>query len=230
MRESHIAMGVGFCLLSSAPGLLNSSAFAQVASSRLAQQLRTVVPDEQDLQGFTRTVPAGEVYLPEAFSQSEHKWYQPISPEVPAEDDIRQNVGAFEWMPGRLSTPERADKVSRIERNLYSSDGVYHLQVRTLVCASPAVAAEELKNFRRGCSRALVPGSLTSNTMVGEESWVPELPHNGFIAFRAGKVMVFVLGNETSVSARKGISAVFPAEALEAAAYQVLLRASQDPE
>ena len=37
------------------------------------------------------------------------------------------------------------------------------------------------------------------------------------------------MGDETSVAARKGIPAVFPAQALEAAAYQCLLRASQQP-
>ena len=223
-------MNKGYYILASILALLTNMMLGSISASAQntsEQHLSALMPGEQDLQGFTRVRPAGEIHTPEAYSQSEHKWSHPLSPAAPTEDDVRLNVGASEWMPGRQSAPGRTDQISRIERNLYSLDGAFHLLVRVTTCASPAAASQELGNFRRGCSRFLVPGSLTGEAQMGDESWVPEQPRSDFIAFRYGRIMALVSGDRSSVASRQGMDSAFPVAALEAVAYQILLRESQ---
>ncbi len=208
-------------------GLTSATGFAQTQFVT-PEQMQALAPSEQDLQGFVRVRPAGEKILDERFSQETHTWITPVSEAAVVEDQIqiaaqRADNAPF-WEEGKTC--------SRIIRSLYSENGLYALTINITVYDTPSSAKEDLEHLIKDCSNRLEPGSLTSPRQVGDESWTDPRgePHGDnfeTLWFRQGRTLVFIQGTSTRRAAR---SLVFPAAAVEAVAYQTVLRASQQPE
>lgn len=191
-------------------GLLWSSAYAQTSNSDLTvvrDSLKKLVPNALDVQGFTSIRPDDNVNI---------------------EDDIALDTSASSFMPGHQSDQTRKDRISRIRRCLYSSDGLYYLMISVTYCDSLASAQRELANLRTGTSRTLVRGSLTSGSDLGDESWVPKQPKNDFIYFRYGRIVASIEGGKSNSAGDKGYQVAFPLDALEAIANEILLKEVHD--
>lgn len=214
-----------FCLALGLASALN----AAKAQSTTLEQIQALVPNEQDLQGFARVRPAGEEILDERFSQETHTWVQPVSKAAVVEDHIQ--IAAQK--PDNAPFWEEGKTCSRIIRKLYSENGLYALTINITVYDTPASAKEDLGHLVKDLSIRMEAGSLTGPQQIGDESWSDPRnePHgnNNFqtLWFRQGKTLVFIQGSSTRRAAR---SLIFPAAAVDAVAYQVLLHASQQPE
>ena len=174
------------------------------------EQLRSLMPDEADLPGFLRL----------QLSQ-----FKPSQDPTGADSDfVRLNHDVTEWMPGRPSTPAGAGTVSVISRNFVSRNGYFTLRIEITLCDTPEAAREEVTNFRRGAQSGYWPGTLSGGPRIGEESWYAS--RNALLC-RQGRIMVFVNGDTTPHADKQENVSGFPIPALEALAYEVLLRASQ---
>lgn len=198
------------------------------AQSVTAERLQALAPNEQDLQGFVRVRPAGEAILPEQFSQTSHSWVQPISPATVVEDHIQveaqKAADAPFWQEGKTC--------SRVARTLYSENGLYKLDIVITVYDTSATAQEDLDTFVKTCSVPLERGSLTGSRVIGDESWTglrdpAQRDRFNTLTFRQGRTVVFLQGTSTRLAGR---SIYFPAAAMEAVAYQIQLRAAQQPD
>jgi len=207
-------------------GLTSATGFAQ-AQSVTPEQMQALAPNEQDLQGFTCVRPAGEEILDERFSQETHTWVQPVSEAAVVEDHIQITAqkpdNAPFWKEGKTC--------NRIIRSLYSENGLYALKITVTVYDTPSSAEEDLGNLVKDLSIRMETGSLTGPRQIGDESWSgprnePHGDNSQTLWFRQGKTLVFIQGTSTRRAAR---SLVFPATAVDAVAYQTLLRASQQP-
>lgn len=185
-----------------------------------AQQLQSLEPDEQNLQGFVRTHPADET-----------------SPAGPIPDRIQLNVAPERHivsvdMSGNLvnmPTPDR--NVSTISRGFFSTDGLFNLQVSVTVCASEPFAQDELYHSYEGTQIPWQKLSADDGTQIGDEAWMPVASQFTNLALRYGRLVVFVSGDISFPAKKSGTLALnFPAEAVKAVAYQVLLQASQQPD
>lgn len=197
-------------------------------------QLRSLMPDEQDLQGFVRVRPAGELadgWTPPVWSPQTHSFEEPISPAVAIDDDIETatpspvGIGAKEPLSGPTG-------YSQIERVLYSQNGTYRLDIRLILNAPPSGSGLALSDLplRQVFASQAVPkkGTFSSSEPIGQESWVfPTTGSSCAMIFRAGQIMAFVSGDISASAARRGTPATFPKAAIEAVAYQILLRAAQ---
>ena len=177
------------------------------------QQLQQLAPNESDLVGFARL---------------QLSKFQPSQDATGADSDyIDLNHDVTQWSPGRPSTPERTGTVSRIRRGFVSSDGNYMLSFFITLCDTPEAAREEVADFRREVQVAYHPGTLSGGPRIGDESWYESL---NALLFRQGRMMVLVNGDKIKASGRQSDAALFPPPALEAAAYECLLKAAQQPE
>ena len=176
------------------------------------RQLQQLAPSENDLAGFARL---------------QLSKFQPSQDVTGADSDyIDLNHDVTQWSPGRPSTPERTGAVSRIRRGFVSSDGNYMLSIFITLCDTPEAAREEVTDFRREVQSAYYPGTLTGRPRIGDESWYSS---NNSLLFRQGRMMVLVNGDSIKVEGRAA-PAPFPPPALEAVAYESLLKAAQQPE
>jgi len=209
----------------------NKSVYAQ---NMMPLQLRSLVPDEQDLQGFVRVRPAGELadgWTPPVWSPQTHSFEEPISPAVAIDDDIEMATPAPIGMGAKeaLSAPSG---YSQIERVLYSQNGTYRLDIRLILNVPPTGPGLALSDLplRQVFPSQAVPkkGTFNSSEAIGQESWVfPTTGSSRAMIFRAGQIMVFISGDISASAARHGTQATFPEAAIEAVAYQILLRAAQ---
>lgn len=193
-----------------------------------AERLQALAPDEQDLQGFVRVRPAGEEIPDREFSEESQTWVQPVSVATVIKDKIQINAqkptsGPL-WQPGKTC--------SRVVRTLYSENGLYRLDMTITVYDTPLDAQEDLVCYKRGLSVPLEKGSLTSPRIIGDESWTdlrsqPQRDRFNTLTFRQGRTVVFLQGTRSRIAAP---SINFPPAAVEAVAYQIQLRAAQQPE
>ena len=194
------------CALFAASALLSQSVQAQNITP---QQLKALAPDENDLGGFVRL---------------QLSRFQPSQDAAGSDSDyVELNHDVTQWAPGRLPTPERSGKVNRLRRNFASADGHYALTIEVRLCDTPEAAAEELANFRKGAQVLYQPGTPTGGPRIGDESWFASKA----LLCRSGWTMIFVNGDENGTVSQQSDEQPFPPAAVEAVAYQVLLRASQ---
>ena len=193
------------------------------------QQMQSLLPDESNLQGFTRIRPAGElVVLPDP-SQANQQ-VQLTSPASYIEDKTVINSDATQWLYGWTPLPNDPGAFSQIMRSLYSKDGMYQITINLNVCASSQTASDEVAQFLRGCSTSFQKGSFSDQaTTIGDESWINPSGYSTLI-FRAGKSVILIDGTRSQFASREGGVPPFPGAAVEAVAYQVLLRAAQQPD
>lgn len=197
-----------------------STGFASKASAAqnqrvTKQQLQMLVPGQQDLQGFMQVRPAGELpegWAPAIWSPQTQTLTEPVSPAIPLEDEVT------------------LEDVATLTRTFYSQNGLYRMEMQVELCPTPAAAAEEITAYRHSCQSVFVPGAFDGKPAVGDESWVLPSMMGGtdnVLIIRIGRMMVLVAGGLSSSAARHQLRTEFPKAAVEAAAYQVLLRASQ---
>ena len=108
---------------------------------------------------------------------------------------------------------------------MYSDSGHYELDMTITLYDTPEVAKKDLDDSIRTSSGRFQPGSFTSPEAIGDESWF--LPQNGkfkTLTFRLGRMVVLVEGSRSRLATT---DLEFPPAAVEAVAYQILLRASQ---
>lgn len=204
------------------------------AQNTIPAQLRSLVPDEQDLQGFVRIRPVGELadgWTPPVWSPVTHSFEEPLSPAAALNDDIETATPLSISMSDKeaFATPSG---YSQIERVLYSQNGTYRLDIRLILNAPPSGADLALSDLplRQVFPSQAVPkkGTFDSDEAIGQESWVfPATGSSCAMMFRAGKVMAFISGDISASAARRGARKTFPKAAIEAVAYQILLRSAQ---
>lgn len=201
-----------FCILSTGFALKASAAQNQGVTK---QQLQTLVPGQQDLQGFMQVRPVGELpegWSPGVWSPQTQTVIVPVSPAIPLDDEVA--LGDF----------------STLSRTFYSRNGLYRMTMLVELCPTPAAAAEALATYRQSCQSSFSPGAFDARPAVGDESWVLPSMMGGtdnVLITRIGRMIVWVAGGLSSSAARHQVRTEFPRAAVEAAAYQVLLRASQ---
>ena len=187
-------------------------AFAQntAVSPAITQvQLAALSPDEQDLSNFVRIQPACDTWdkqsrvLTDGFGLDEE--FLPLLPSGP-------NI----------------EHVSTLYRLLYTSDAVYSIRIVVRLADTPASA----KHVLFDSSMRQTPfkhGTFDSPISIGDESWC-SFDGGSKLLFRAGRVVVDLSGELSNDARNSGNYPQFPHAALEAVAYQIMLRAAQQPE
>ena len=174
------------------------------------QQLQTLAPDTSDLQGFTHIRPAGT--NPPRRGR--------VSPEAVVQDQV--------W-PG-VDGSQATD--TGILRAMWARDGASMLEIRLKVCDTPEAARKEIGSYLQQSSGVFQKGTFSGLETIGDECWaLPANIYGSTLIFRAGKMFVAVSGSQSPGSDRNGgPHFVFPPGAVEAVAYQCLLKASQRSE
>lgn len=191
-------------------------AYAQVAVNRpvvTASQLAALTPDEQDLPGFVSIRP-DDGSPPRAFSE-------------PPGDSVLLNYDLTQMPVGLLNT----GSMSRLVRRLFSTNGAYVLEMDVRTYDTPETAEQALQEHFKFLQVSPKRGTSGSMSDIGDESYVmPSSSANNHLLFRAGKVRAEISGclSPNAQTHREVLD--FPPAALEAIAYQILLRASQQPE
>ena len=179
------------------------------------QQLQMLIPDQQDLQGFTRIRPAGAVPMSQASSQAEA-----------IEDEVILDGQEAEYHPGWVALPGQAGAMSQIVRSFYSESGEFEIVMTMNVCDSPESAHLEVQHFLQACSTRFQKGTFSGAAAIGDESWFNPSGYSTLIG-RAGRAVFLIVGSRSWLASRRGNTPRFPEAAVEAVAYQILLRASQ---
>ncbi len=226
MKEAfQIISRLCLCLCALYASLLSFGTSAR-AQSITQQQLASLAPDEQDLQGFVRVLPVGELPTKTIFQNGQ--WIQQQSPSAPVEDDMHLNMDVAKRVYGWAELSGETGQASHLIRNLYSSNGVYHVEIHLSLCDSSATAKNELTSIRGGSSGDFEPGSFTSAATIGDESWFLRGHNFKYLIFCSGNLVVDISGSPSDSALRSGVTATFPPAAVEAVAYQILLRASRE--
>ena len=207
----------------------NQTSTPVYAQNMMPTQLRSLVPDEQDLRGFTSIRPAGELPSTSSYSRSQHKWAEPISPTSPLQDEIVVNADASQGQSGWAQLLNHSGKFDQITRSLYDSNSLYQLTMTINVCDSLDMAKDEVYEYLRGCSTRFQPGAFSSSSAIGDESWFNPSGYSTLI-FRAGKSVVVIAGTKSHTASREGDIPPFPERTVEAVADQILFRSAQQPE
>ena len=203
-------LGVGW-LLAGLP-LPGQAAPAQGATQ---QQLQTLIPDQQDLQGFTRVRPLGEFTNPDGSSRA-----------GVIEDQVVLDGREDEYHPGWATLLDQDGRMSQIKRSLYSESGEFHLAMTINICDAPEAAHLEVQEFLHACSTRFQQGTFSGASAIGDESWFNPSGYSTLIG-RSGRVVFLIDGSRSFLASRRSNSPRFPEAAVEAVAYQILLRASQ---
>jgi len=211
-RHTNLWLGV-CCGLASL--LFSQATHAQSVGQ---EQLRALAPNTNDLQGTTSIRPAGD--LPPVAERT--------SPATVIEDSTVVDADAAQWHLGWAPLPDHPGRFSQISRYLYTTDGDYQLAMTISVCDSPGTAKDEVAAFLHDCSASFQPGTFSSAAAVGDESWFNPY-RDGTLLLRAGNLVVSVTGLTSHIALKVGNVPPFPTSAIEAVAYQILLRASQQP-
>ena len=189
------------------------------------QQLETVLPNPQMLQGFVSMQPAGEVYQLPQWSAAEHKMVPSISEPEVLPDGFSPSI--------ELKKTFGVDgTASRITCRLYSADGNYALGIQLVDCDSASTAQGYIESFRHQSQAFTVPGSTQSKSQIGDESWVDASTNGdtklaGWLMVRVGRLVMMVGGDTSNYGRQHAFYKRFPASALDAVAYQILLLTSQ---
>ncbi len=116
--------------------------------------------------------------------------------------------------------------MSQIVRSLYSEDGEFHLVLTMNICDAPETAHLEVQEFLQACSTRFQQGTFSGASALGDESWFNPSGYSTLIG-RKGRVAFLIEGRRSFLASRRGNFPRFPKAAVEAVAYQILLRASQ---
>ena len=179
------------------------------------QQLQTLIPDQQDLQGFIRVWPAGEFINPDGSSRAGG-----------IKDQVILDGREDEHHPGWVTLPDQDGRMSQIKRSLYSESGEFELVMTINICDTPESAQLEVQHFLQVCSARLLQGAFSGASAIGDESWFNPGGYSTLIG-RSGRMVFLIEASRSSLASRRGNSPRFPEAAVEAVAYQILLRASQ---
>ena len=131
-----------------------------------------------------------------------------------------------EYHPGWVTLPDQGGRMSQIKRSLYSENGELHLVMTMNICDAPETAHLEVQHFLQVCSTRFQQGTFSSASAIGDESWFNPSGYSTLIG-RTGRVVFLIEASRSFLAGRRGNSPRFPEAAVEAVAYQVLLRASQ---
>ena len=197
------------CLLSML-GPRGPKVYAQAETN--TTQLQSLIPDAQDLPGFTRIRPTGWGH--------ETATGQPSAASV-VEDEVTTDADASQWAPGWLPVQGDLGRYSRVTRCLYSTDNVHYLLVTVSVCDTPQMAMDELHALKQASSAYFKSGTFSNLSAIGDESWVDG---NGNLLYRVGPLLVELTGNGWVL--KTDPQQVTPG-AIEAVADEILLRASR---
>lgn len=195
--------------------LLNTTCCLAQPQEVTLEQAQTLLPNGLELQGFVQARAIGIS----------------TTPEIGAEDDF---IGTMPIVPRSYipyNAPLRhAGTVTRISRGFFSSDGAQTIGITLKLCDSPQTAHEDIQNDIWGAQMAWKEGSLTVLQPTGDESWTPVGSSKEMLC-RFGRMVVLVRGS-VSPSAKNGAVPIgdFPSGGIEAIAYQILLRAAQQPQ
>ena len=185
------------------------------AQGTTQQQLQTLIPDQQDLQGFIRVWPAGEFINPDGSSRA-----------GVIQDQVIVDGREDEYHPGWVTLPDQDGTMSQIKRSLYSESGEFHLVMTINICDAPETAHSEVQDFLHACSAPLQQGTFSGASAIGDESWFKPGGYSTLIG-RTGRMVFLIEASRSFLASRQGNSPRFPEAAVEAVAYQLLLRASQ---
>ena len=209
-------------------GLFMSLAGGQSARAQGAtqQQLQTLAPNEQDLQGFIRVLPGSDT--PSLLNNGNATAAPQVSAK-PIKDTIflRNDPTSTPYWAFVFS---ETVSVGAIKRLFQSADGTFVLDVAVILCDSPEAAHEQLSHLH-WTAGMWKPGRWTGPEMIGDESLA--LVENGRIqtlAFRYGSLLALIEGSRSNRSFmfnRALTIQTMPPAAVEAIAYQIVLRASQ---
>ncbi len=173
------------------------------------EQLRLLVPDEQDLPGFIRVRPAGDT------------WHHLHSD--PEQDGVSVNVDLSKQPDNGLNQGE----ISRLSRGLYSQDGMRWIVIEVKVCDSEDTARNEIALFRHTVQAVYEKGSFNDRAVIGDEIWHISNSCGNALIFRSGRMTAFIESGLSNDAAKAGAQDMVPADAIQAIAYQILLRGSQ---
>ena len=200
------------------------------AQNEAGSLLATILPESQDLQGFDRAIPMGEFASPGTWQPQDGRWVKTVVATSPAQDLWWLNQSADQLSPFWRPIAVPNGRYSLIERCFWSTDGLYRLEMRVALCNSVTTASAELTEIRQQSQIALRAGTFHSPLPLGDESWFYPISEEPVIRGRYGRLLFTISGGASWASKKADIKAHFPAEAVEAVAYQILLRASQQPE
>ena len=190
------------------------------------EQLQMLAPNEQDLQGFVRVLPGHDtpsLLRNDDTGATPQALAQPIKEIISLRNDP---AGSTPW----FSSFSEAASVGAIKRLFQSADGTFDLDIEMVLCDSPEAAHEQLSHLH-WTAGMWKPGRWTGPEMIGDESLA--LVENGRIrtlAFRYGSLLAVIEGDRSNRSFmfnRALTIQTMPPAAVEAIAYQIVLRASQ---
>ena len=209
ITPNGFAFHIGSICLLSMFSLPSPRVYAQTEAN--TSQLQSLIPDAQDLPGFTRVRPAG--------------WgHKSIMGEpslaVVVEDKVTMDADASQWAPGWQPIQGSAGRYNQITRCLYSTDDVHYLLVTVNACDTPQTAAAELQAQRQASSAHFEPGIFSGSNAIGDESWFDA---GGGLFYRVSNLFVELAGN--GWVSQTNPEQVTPA-AVETVADEILLRAS----
>ena len=189
------------------------------------KQLQSLIPDENDLQGFVRVLPGSDT---PSLLKNGNAAAAPQVAAQPVTDAIflrNDPAGFFPW----FSTFSETVSVGAIKRLFQSADGTFDLDIEVVLCDSPEAAHAQLSHLH-WTAGMWVPGGLTGPRIIGDESLA--LVKNGrtkTLAFRYGSLLAVIEGDRSNRSFmfnRALTVQTIPPAAVEAVAYLILLRAS----
>ena len=219
-RKVCLSLGFVLTILVFMPGV------AVHSQSVTREQLQTLAPNEQDLQGFIRVLPGSDTL---SLLNNANATAAPQVSAQPVKDTIflrNDPTSAPYWAFVFSETVS----VGAIKRLFQSADGTFILDVAVILCDSPEAAHEQLSHLH-WTAGMWKPGRWTGPEMIGDESLA--LVKNGrtqTLAFRYGSLLALIEGsrsNRSFVFNRALTIQTIPPAAVEAIAYQIVLRASQ---
>ena len=223
-KQIRIVLTIGLFFIA---GAVISEPLADINTARLV----ALLPDEQDLQSFARTSPVGEAGQSESYQNG--SWGYQLSPSTAMLDDVEPDVDLsrrYVLRAGNLINPWRGH-YANLKRTLFSENGMYRLQLTVWLCDTPQTAQSALEEYHTNSDAVYQPGTLTGTSQIGNASWVSVgYSPDKSLVFLAGKILVLLNCGPSQAARNQGIGASFPDYAVEAVAYQTLLRASQQPE
>ena len=210
--------------------LTSLTAYAQTTINKQekeGQLLVSIMPEEQELTGFDRTMPIGEFAVADTWQPKDSQWIKKNAVPSQAQDVSWLNRSADELTPFWRPIALPNGKYSLIERCFWSTDGLYRLEMRVALCDSVTTASAEFTEIRQQSQVPLKSGTFHSSLPLGDESWFYPVAEEAVLRGRYGKMLFSISGEPSWASKKAEIETHFPTEAVEAAAYQILLRASQ---
>ncbi|MDQ2731735.1 MAG: copper amine oxidase N-terminal domain-containing protein, partial [Armatimonadota bacterium] len=192
-----------------------------------ASQLASLLPDEQDLQGFVRVRPAFET-ADWRDAEIHHGTTQGVQPQ-PLPDGIKLNRDLNEIGPNaQLHGPtDRRGLGSIIRRAMYSTDGVYTLNITLMICDSFNAARREVLDYMSHVQLRFLPGSFAGPLQLGNESWCngrSGSPGSATMISRYGTIVFIISWGMSYHAARAGDYPLLAPDAMDAVANSILLR------